>query len=153
MSQFLKISLPLFILDQLTKVLIIKNFNLGDEKAIIPNFFNLVRVHNTGIAFGKFNDTTYSNIIFSIIATIALVTIIILWKKNKFPGTINNYAIILLMPGILGNLIDRIWHGYVVDFLDFYIKNYHWPSFNIADSCICISAGLLFISAFKSEDK
>jgi len=153
MSQFLKISLPLFILDQLTKVLIIKNFNLGDEKAIIPNFFNLVRVHNTGIAFGKFNDTTYSNIIFSIIATIALVTIIILWKKNKFPGTINNYAIILLIPGILGNLIDRIWHGYVVDFLDFYIKNYHWPSFNIADSCICISAGLLFISAFKSEDK
>ena len=111
-----------------------------------------MRVHNTGIAFGKFNDTTYSNIIFSIIATIALVTIIILWKKNKFPGTINNYAIILLMPGILGNLIDRIWHGYVVDFLDFYIKNYHWPSFNIADSCICISAGLLFISAFKNEE-
>ncbi|MAB60318.1 MAG: hypothetical protein CMO46_07210, partial [Verrucomicrobiales bacterium] len=104
MSQFLKISLPLFILDQLTKVLILQNFNLGDEKAIIPNFFNLVRVHNTGIAFGKFNDTTYSNIIFSIIATIALVTIVILWKKNKFPGTINNYAIILLIPGILGNL-------------------------------------------------
>ena len=153
MSQFLKISLPLFILDQLTKVLIIQNFNLGDEKAIIPNFFNLVRVHNTGIAFGKFNDTTYSNIIFSIIATIALVTIVILWKKNKFPGTINNYAIILLIPGILGNLIDRIWHGYVVDFLDFYIKNYHWPSFNIADSCICISAGLLFISAFKNEEE
>ena len=153
MSQFLKISLPLFILDQLTKVLIIQNFNLGDEKAIIPNFFNLVRVHNTGIAFGKFNDTTYSNIIFSIIATIALVTIVILWKKNKFPGTINNYAIILLIPGILGNLIDRIWHGYVVDFLDFYIKNSHWPSFNVADSCICVSAGLLFISAFKNEEE
>ena len=153
MSQFLKISLPLFILDQLTKVLIIQNFNLGDEKVIIPNFFNLVRVHNTGIAFGKFNDTTYSNIIFSIIATIALVTIVILWKKNKFPGTINNYAIILLIPGILGNLIDRIWHGYVVDFLDFYVKNSHWPSFNVADSCICVSAGLLFISAFKNEEE
>ena len=77
---------------------------------------------------------------------------LILWRKNKFPGKINTYAIILLVPGIMGNLVDRLWHGYVVDFLDFYINNSHWPSFNVADSCICISAGLLFISAFKGEE-
>lgn len=152
MSKLLKISLPLFVLDQFSKILIINNFSLGEEKNIIPDFFNLVRVHNTGIAFGKFNDTNYSNLIFSIIATLAFLTILILWKKNKFPGPINNYAIIFLIPGILGNLVDRIWHGYVVDFLDFYINNAHWPSFNVADSCICIAAGLLFISAFKNEE-
>ena len=83
----------------------------------------------------------------------ALIFILVLWRKDKFPGKINTYAIILLVPGILGNLVDRLWHGYVVDFLDFYISNSHWPSFNVADSCICISAGLLFISAFKGEDR
>ena len=60
MSLFVKISLPLFIIDQISKLLVLYNFDLGDEKSIIPNFFNLVRVHNTGIAFGKFNDATYS---------------------------------------------------------------------------------------------
>ena len=152
MSLFLKISLPLFLLDQVTKLLILNNFELGDQKSIIPNFFNLVWVHNTGIAFGKFNAASNSNLIFSIVAIFALVFILILWRKNKFPGKINTYAIILLVPGIMGNLVDRLWHGYVVDFLDFYISNSHWPSFNVADSCICISAGLLFISAFKGEE-
>lgn len=151
-SLFLKISLPLFLLDQVTKLLVLNNFELGDQKSIIPNFFNLVRVHNTGIAFGKFNTASNSNLIFSIVAIFALVFILFLWRKNKFPGKINTYAIILLVPGIMGNLVDRLWHGYVVDFLDFYISNSHWPSFNVADSCICISAGLLFISAFKGEE-
>ena len=153
MSLFVKISLPLFIIDQISKLLVLYNFDLGDEKSIIPNFFNLVRVHNTGIAFGKFNDATYSNIIFSFVAMFALIFIIVLWKKNKFPGKINSYAIVFLVPGILGNLVDRLWHGYVVDFLDFYINNSHWPSFNVADSCICISAGLLFIGAFKADEE
>ena len=152
MSLFLKISLPLFLLDQVTKLLILNSFELGDQKSIIPNFFNLVRVHNTGIAFGKFNAASNSNLIFSIVAIFALVFILILWRKNKFPGKINTYAIILLVPGILGNLVDRLWHGYVVDFLDFYISNSHWHSFNFADSCICVSACLLFIISFKGEE-
>ena len=152
MSIVLKGTLPLFLLDQATKLLIQHSFELGDAKSIIPNFFNLVGFHNTGVAFGKFNDASHSNLIFSFVAIFALVFILVLWRKDKFPGRINTYAIVLLVPGIMGNLVDRLWHGYVVDFLDFYINNSHWPSFNVADSCICISAGLLFISAFKGEE-
>ena len=62
-------------------------------------------------------------------------------------------AVCLLFPGVIGNLTDRLWHGYVIDFLDFYIGNKHWPSFNVADSCICVAAGLLFIAAFRADPK
>ena len=147
---FLIIILFIFSLDRYSKIEILNN--LSEQSLYLNDYLNLDLTWNTGIAFGKFNAASNSNLIFSIVAIFALVFILILWRKNKFPGKINTYAIILLVPGILGNLVDRLWHGYVVDFLDFYISNSHWPSFNVADSCICVSAGLLFISAFKGEE-
>mgnify|MGYP001297644710 FL=1 len=153
MSLLYKLSIPLFFFDQLTKFLILKNFELGDQKTIIPDFFNLVRVHNTGIAFGKFNDSDGSNIIFTIISLLAFSGIIFFWVKGHFPGKLNQFAVSLITAGVAGNVTDRILHGYVVDFLDFYVGNSHWPSFNIADSCICIAASLIFISAFQKEEQ
>ncbi|MEE2967534.1 MAG: signal peptidase II [Verrucomicrobiota bacterium] len=153
MSLLYKLSIPLFFFDQLTKFLILKNFELGDQKTIIPDFFNLVRVHNTGIAFGKFNDSDGSNIIFTIISLLAFSGIIFFWVRGYFPGKLNQFAVSLITAGVAGNVTDRILHGYVVDFLDFYVGNSHWPSFNIADSCICIAASLIFISAFQKEEQ
>ena len=153
MSLLYKLSIPLFFFDQLTKFLILKNFELGEQKTIIPDFFNLVRVHNTGIAFGKFNDSDGSNIIFTIISLLAFSGIIFFWVKGHFPGKLNQFAVSLITAGVAGNVTDRILHGYVVDFLDFYVGNSHWPSFNIADSCICIAASLIFISAFQKEEQ
>ncbi len=153
MSLLYKLSIPLFFFDQLTKFLILKNFALGDQKTIIPDFFNLVRVHNTGIAFGKFNDSDGSNIIFTIISLLAFSGIIFFWVRGYFPGKLNQFAVSLITAGVAGNVTDRILHGYVVDFLDFYVGNSHWPSFNIADSCICIAASLIFISAFQKEEQ
>ena len=153
MSLLYKLSIPLFFFDQLTKFLILKNFELGDQKTIIPDFFNLVRVHNTGIAFGKFNDSDGSNIIFTIISLLAFSGIIFFWVRGYFPGKLNQFAVSLITAGVAGNGTDRILHGYVVDFLDFYVGNSHWPSFNIADSCICIAASLIFISAFQKEEQ
>ena len=153
MSLLYKLSIPLFFFDQLTKFLILKNFELGDQKTIIPDFFNLVRVHNTGIAFGKFNNSDGSNIIFTIISLLAFSGIIFFWVRGHFPGKLNQFAISLITAGVAGNVTDRILHGYVVEFLDFYVGNSHWPSFNIADSCICIAASLIFISAFQKEEQ
>jgi signal peptidase II len=151
------LTLPLYLLDQVTKWLILANFPAPGEGYrlpidVIPGFFNIVRVHNTGMAWGRFNNLEHSNIIFGIIATIALVVIFTLWKKGAFFSRISRVAAALLVSGILGNVTDRFLHGYVVDFLDFYKGDYHFPSFNIADSCITIAAALLFLSAFQSSD-
>jgi len=153
MKLFLWLTLPLYILDQITKVLILKNFDAPnpytDHVNVIPGFFDLVRVHNTGIAFGNFNVGASANIVFTCVTIVALCFIIVLWKKNAFPTRLSKVAVALLISGILGNLTDRLWHGYVVDFLDFHINGKHWPSFNVADSCICVAASLLFITAFQ----
>lgn len=150
------LTLPLFLLDQLTKLLIVRHFPhetfRGDEIVVIPGFFNIVRVHNTGMAFGHFNNSQYANLAFGAVAISALIAIIMLWKRHAFPTTPSKLAAALLISGILGNLTDRLMpgRGYVVDFLDFYISTHHWPSFNVADSAISIAAVLLVISAFQT---
>ncbi len=150
------LSLPLYLLDQLTKLLVVRHFPnetfRGDEIVIIPGFFNIVRVHNTGMAFGHFNNSQYANLAFGAVAITALVAIVTLWKRNAFPTKPSKLAATLLISGILGNLTDRLLpgRGYVVDFLDFYISSHHWPSFNVADSCISVAAVLLVISAFQT---
>ena len=164
----LALTLPLYILDQLTKLAVLDSLSYHEQVEVIPGFFNLVRVHNTGIAFGQFNEGASSNIIFTIVAVCALILISVLWKKGHFPGALNGTAVALLISGILGNLtdrvlqgfflpayreesfLDRLSEGYVVDFLDFHLSGHHWPSFNVADSCICVAAALLFIAAFRT---
>ncbi|MEM1441995.1 MAG: signal peptidase II [Verrucomicrobiota bacterium] len=163
MKLLLYLTLPLYILDQLTKLWILMRFPEYPSPEfieVIPGFFNLVRVHNTGMAFGMFNGNPYANWIFGTIGVLAITGIILLWRKNAFPDRISKVAASLLISGILGNFTDRILpgRGYVVDFLDFQPPFYgmlvpssggHFPSFNVADSCICIAAGLLIISAFR----
>ena len=163
MKLLLYLTLPLYLLDQVTKAWILKRFPEYPSPEfieVIPDFFNLVRVHNTGMAFGMFNGNPYANYIFGTIGVLAITGIIVLWRKNAFPDRISKVAAALLISGILGNFTDRILpgRGYVVDFLDFQPPFYgmlvpgsggHFPSFNVADSCICIAAGLLIISAFR----
>jgi signal peptidase II len=153
----LTLTLPLYLLDQVTKWLILANFPAPHEGfrppiSVIPGFFNIVRVHNTGMAFGRFNNFAYSNIVFGAIAAIALIVIFKLWKKGAFFSLTSRIAAALLVSGILGNVTDRLLHGYVVDFLDFYSGGYHFPSFNVADSCITIAAALLFLTAFQNPE-
>lgn len=150
------LTLPLYLLDQLTKLLVVRHFPSetfrGDEIVVIPGFFNIVRVHNTGMAFGHFNNSQYANLAFGAVAISALIAITLLWKRNAFPTLPSKLAASLLISGILGNLTDRLLpgRGYVVDFLDVYIGSHHWPSFNVADSAISIAACLLVISAFQT---
>lgn len=147
------LSLPLYILDQVTKHWIVANFPLrGPGRVIVEDFFTIHHIDNTGIAFGQFNGGAYSNYIFGAIALLALAGIAWAYRKGVFSGPFSRVAIALLAAGVCGNFTDRLLHGYVVDFLSFDLHvpfANPWPSFNVADSCVVVAAGLLAIASFK----
>jgi signal peptidase II len=152
MKYLVFLGLPLFALDQFTKWLVRQNIPYGGEIPIIPGFFSLVHASNTGAAFSLF---TGNNFFFVGLATVALAVIIfLLWRDARTQKTgqrlnhLTKVSFGLLASGILGNLTDRIFRGAVTDFLHFYFHEYSWPSFNVADSCICVAAGLLILGSF-----
>jgi signal peptidase II len=140
--------LILAMLDQFTKILILRFIPFQESIPIIPNFFSLTHVYNTGAAFGMLHD---SNLFFLILATVAFVALVLM--RKHFQGGLMQTGWILLMAGIIGNVTDRLRLGHVVDFLDFQLGSYHWPSFNVADSCICVAAALFLLSSFQSPSK
>jgi signal peptidase II len=146
MKLWLLVSLPLYILDQLTKSLVLTHISTDELIPVIPGFFNLVQVHNTGAAFGMLRD---NNVFFVILSFSALMILAILAWKGVFQDWTSRWAGALLVAGVSGNLTDRILHGHVVDFLDVILPWYgRWPAFNVADSCICIAAGLFILGSF-----
>ena len=139
------ISLGVILVDQFTKWLVDRSISLHDSVVLIPGFLKLTNVQNQGAAFGLFADSTSqwraaSLILFSVIA-MCIVTML-LWR-NSHQITMTGLALSLILGGAAGNLWDRMMHGHVVDFLDFYAGSYHWPAFNVADSAIVIGAFVL----------
>ena len=148
MRLLLLLALPLYILDQITKFLVLANIPTHVTIEVIPGFFNLVQVHNTGAAFGMLKD---NNWFFIGLASVALIAVAVMAKRGCFLDTPTRLGAALLASGIVGNLTDRLLHGYVVDFLDVILPWYgHWPAFNVADSCICVAAFLFLISGFTA---
>jgi signal peptidase II len=146
MKLWLLVSLPLYILDQLTKALVLGNISTDEMIPVIPGFFNLVQVHNTGAAFGMLKD---NNLFFVALSFSALILLAILAWKGVFVDWTSRWAGALLVAGVAGNLTDRLLHGHVVDFLDVILPWYgRWPAFNVADSCICVAAGLFILGSF-----
>lgn len=139
----------LFILlsDQLSKLFIVENLYVGERINIFP-FFNLVHVRNRGVTFGLLSGNLQP-IIFVILSLIVVGFLIDYARKNK------NYQpfISLIVGGAVGNIIDRLAYGSVVDFLDFYLGKHHWPAFNIADSAIVIGVFVLFFISYSEEKK
>jgi len=135
----------IYILDQVTKFLVIRNIPLYGDIPIIPGFFSLTFVTNRGAAFGMFQNGHY---FFLILSLVVLIGIVVFALRGAFQTRLTRWAGILLAAGIMGNLTDRIIHGYVIDFLHFYVGEWAWPSFNVADSSICIAAGLFILSSF-----
>ena len=151
MKLLLFVSLPLYLLDQATKWLVLRFISLDDFVPVIPGFFYLVQVHNTGAAFGMLKD---NNLFFMLLASAALVFVAVLARRGAFQDAPSRLGAALLVSGILGNLTDRILHGFVVDFVDVILPWYgHWPAFNIADSAICGAAALFLISGFLGSGK
>jgi signal peptidase II len=151
MKLLLVLALPLYLLDQLTKFLVLAYIPTHATIEVIPGFFNLVQVHNTGAAFGMLKD---NNAFFIILASVALIVLAVMARRGCFLDTPTRLGAALLTSGVIGNLTDRILHGHVIDFLDVILPWYgHWPAFNVADSCICIAAILFLISGFTPEKK
>ena len=141
------LALIVVLLDRWTKHLVAAKIAMYSHIQIIPGFFRLTHTENTGAAFSLFADSpahwkTALLIGFSALAMV--IVTILLWKQSR-PLTSTGIALSLILGGAVGNLWDRIASGRVVDFLLFYIKQYQWPVFNLADSCIVIGAALLVL--------
>jgi signal peptidase II len=146
------ISLPLYALDQLTKAYVILSIRPEEPWKIIPGFFDLVHITNTGAAFGSFRDNNTFFVGLSILALIFVV--ILLVRRHRSPDPWRDVSLALLLAGVLGNLTDRLLHGHVIDFLLFDFGSHvpqflhPWPAFNVADSCICIAVVFFVIHSF-----
>lgn len=141
--------------DQLTKLWILRVFELYQVKEIIPGFFNLVYVTNTGAAFSMLAgvDSPWRHYFFLAIGIAACLGLSI--AAYRFRADHKGYMVglALIAGGAIGNLIDRLRYGSVVDFLDFYFGSYHWPAFNVADSAICVGAVLFLLVNILEERK
>jgi signal peptidase II len=144
--------LLVLVLDQVTKQLVIANMQLFDSIELLP-VFNLTYVRNYGAAFSFLSDAGgWQRWFFTLIAVvISIVLAIWLARSNKTQLKLN-LALVLVLAGAIGNLIDRSLYGYVIDFLHLYYQNWHYPAFNIADSAICIGAALLIWDSFSSNE-
>jgi signal peptidase II len=152
---WLGLALIVIVLDQLTKTLIIGHFTLH-ESVQVTSYFNIVRAHNTGAAFSFLAGASGWQRWFFVALGVA-ASVFIIWMLRRHPEqTLFCFAVSLILGGALGNVIDRLLHGYVVDFLDFHFRflaplfpQGHFPSFNIADSAITVGAACLILDELK----
>ena len=145
------LSLPLYAVDQLTKQFVVRWISPYEARIIVPDFFTLVNVTNTGAAFGSFRG---NNTFFIIISIVALVVVATLLARRRQPDPWRDLSLALLLAGILGNLTDRLLYGHVIDFLLFNLHIRYadpWPAFNVADSCISIAVVLFIIHSFSKQ--
>lgn len=144
---FYLISLVIVLLDQLTKLLVVWSMRLGRNIPIVPGFFDLTFVLNPGAAFSLFATLPewIRNPFFILISVAAAVLIVAYRSRYLRENRLASVSLALILGGAIGNLIDRLRYGVVVDFLDAHIYQYHWPIFNVADSAISVGVTLLFI--------
>ena len=163
------LSLPLYLLDRVTKYLVIHSIDPDQPVVVVPGFFHLVNITNTGAAFGSFKN---NNAFFIAISLLALLFALVLLLRRPDAATSDkprslwwtrdawrDVSLALLLAGVLGNLTDRLLYGHVIDFLLFDFGSrvpkflHPWPAFNVADSCICIAVVFFIIHSFRQEKK
>src|SRR5881409_4403752 len=146
------ISLPLYLLDRITKYWVLHSIDPDEPVAVVPGFFHLVNITNTGAAFGSFKNNNAFFIVLSCIALVAVVSLLL--RRQDHKDAWRDLSLALLLAGVLGNLTDRLTHGHVIDFL---LVNLHirfanpWPAFNVADSCICIAVISFVIHTLRQK--
>ena len=146
------IALFIVALDQLTKGLVLRLLGYTQEKVIVPGFFKFVHWQNTGAAWSLFRG---NNELLAIVALVALV--VLFFSRHHFDSrtVLGQISFGLIFGGIVGNLIDRLWRGHVIDFLYFYIQprsgEVGFPAFNVADSAICTGVALIFLITWRNE--
>jgi signal peptidase II len=141
---WLGLSLAVFVIDQLTKTLILGHYQLGDS-TFVTSFFNIVRAHNTGAAFSFLAGASgWQRGFFTAICVAA--ALFILWLLRSHAGQrLFSFALALVLGGAIGNVVDRLMHGYVVDFVQVHWRGWYFPAFNVADSAITVGAACLIL--------
>ena len=147
MRLFAVIFLILLGLDQLSKHLVLSTLNLYEVRPLIPGFFNLVHVTNKGAAFSMLAsvESPLRHYFFVVVNSAAFIGLTIAAWKMRFHHPVYSVSFAMIAAGAVGNLIDRLRFGAVIDFLDFYLGTYHWPAFNVADAAICVGVALLLV--------
>jgi signal peptidase II len=145
LGKFFVLILLIVLADQVSKQLIQHYFAYGNQRPLIPGLFSLSITYNTGVAFGLLSDLNEvsRNLIIYAFNLAAIFALIILYALYYQESSTHSQAVAFILGGAFGNLIDRLTIGKVIDFLDFYLMDYHWPAFNIADACICIGVFML----------
>lgn len=143
------------VLDQLSKLMILDSFQRGEQLEVIPGLFNLTLHFNKGAAFGLFAglEDGYRQLVLALFSKLAIVMLLVFLVYEFYQSRLGQFCIGLILGGAFGNIIDRAYRGEVVDFLDFYIGQSHWPAFNVADSCICVGVFILIIFESKTKAK
>ena len=149
------ISNVLILVDQYSKFLVTLHLPLYASRKVIEGFFYLTHVRNPGVAFGLFAgvESEYKAWIFVFISSIAIIAILFIYHHTPNEHRMVRTGLILIFSGAIGNVIDRIVYKEVIDFLDVFYKSYHFPAFNVADSCITIGVGLMVLDLFQSHPK
>jgi signal peptidase II len=148
-------ALAVFALDRLSKWLIERHVSFVDTYRVIPGLFDIIHSENRGVAFGLFDDSTFEwrTTLLVLASLVAVVVVsIILWKPQRL-DRVSIWGFSLVLGGAAGNVFDRILWGRVTDFLLFYIRQYQWPAFNVADSAIVIGSGLLVIGLIRPKQR
>jgi signal peptidase II len=136
--------------DQLTKAIVAQKIPFLNSRSIIPGFFNLTHIRNRGAIFGFFSQSgsQFLYVILTLASLAALAFVAFYFFKTPPSQRLMLISLSLILAGALGNMIDRIFRGYVIDFMDFHVKKWHWPSFNIADASITIGALIIILLFF-----
>jgi len=152
---YILISLAVILLDAVTKWMVSARIALHDAITIVPDLFAIVHVRNTGAAFGIGANAESHVVPLLLNSGAILVFLIVVAYAVRTPLSDRSLQIglHLILGGAIGNLVDRFRFGYVVDFLDFYVRDHHWPAFNVADSAICIGIALLFLDMRKKPEQ
>ncbi len=138
-------------LDQGTKRYVSTTFGLYESRPVIPNLVHLTYVRNSGAAFGLLarQDPAFLRVFFISVTAVALVVLLFYYVRIPWAHTVTLWGLCLITSGAVGNGIDRLWLGQVIDFIDVHVYGYHWPAFNVADSAICVGVGLLLLDTLR----
>jgi signal peptidase II len=141
----------ILIADQLTKLYIDRTMPLYQSIPVIDGLFNITYLRNRGAAFSFLADTSWRLPFFILATVIAIIAILVAFKKLREEQRFAAVSLTLILAGAIGNLIDRVRLGEVIDFLDVYWRSHHWPAFNVADSAICVGVACLALDMFREE--
>ncbi len=154
MARWLWLSLAVVVIDQVTKLQIVAHFQPYERLSVIDGYFNLILAFNTGAAFSFLSDAGGWQRWFLSGLALVVVVVLVVWLARLKPGEgWTGLALSLVVGGAVGNLIDRVRLGHVVDFFDFYVGDWHWPAFNVADSAISVGVVILLLASLRGSEK